>query len=969
MFDSRFIIGVDLGTTNIALFYIDTERTDTKIQQFKISQLVAPGEIDELSLLPSFCYLPSPDERSREILNLPWDAKPDVAVGKFARDHGASIPGQLVVSAKSWLAHAGVDRTKPILPWGNDTQVHSKSPVEVSAHYLSHLKNAWNHKYKRVKDRSGSPCLFEDQQIIITIPASFDETARELTIAAARLAQLNKITLVEEPLAAFYAWLYENENDWQSQINPGEMTLVVDVGGGTTDFSLIEMDENNSLHRSAVGDHLLLGGDNIDMAIARKIEKSWGDKLDANEWSKLCQLCRNAKETLLSSDRDKTDITLMASGSSILGNLKKSVLHRKDLVEMLEKGFYPQVDPESLTQAKRSGIREMGLPYAANPAVTEHLLQFLRYAKKVTRSDKNRPTNGSENANRYRDQKRVDDAGELSSQDHSGNEDLNSKKRDSTGSTKTDGMIYPDRILFNGGSMISEVVRKRVISVVSSWFPKRPAPIELKGGNFSLAVALGAAYYGRVRRGHGVKVRGGIARSYYLEVKDRVGKKEFVCIMSRDTEENIQVSVPGAFLLQTSKKVLFNLYSSATRLLDKPGERIKSNEELTLVAPLVTVLQFGKTESKSVEVTIGCEETEAGALKVYLDSAQTHHLWPLHFDLRPIPEQLGTNSRQATVVLDSRKLLVAKKLLTSYFSSPTKKLPSLMNDLENSLQIAKNVWSLPLIRDLADTTLDLANCRTMSAPHEARWLNVLGFLLRPGFGDPGDELRIRKVWKLWFAGPTHHKDTQAIAEWWVLWRRVAAGLKGGHQLAIASILRKNLIPKSSYREKFREGVQAKKEMWRCLGSLELLPVAMKTTIGSILLNRKSKLDFVELWVLARLGARKMFHAPANYVISASTASQWLNQLMQLKLSDRTRNPALFAIARIAGVTGDRSVDLPQDILERAHQFLKINHCKAAWLEHLTHQAKDSVEETEKLIADTLPLGLSTVGDSHPTKLD
>ena len=962
MFDSRFIIGIDLGTTNIAFFYIDTERSDTKIQQFKISQLIASGEIDDLSLLPSFCYLPTQDERSRGILNLPWDNQPDVAVGKFARDHGTSIPGQLISSAKSWLAHAGVDRAKRILPWGNDVHDQSKSPVEVSAYYLSHLKNAWNHKYKRLKDRSGSPCLFEDQQIVITIPASFDEAARELTIQAAKLAQLNKVTLVEEPLAAFYAWLYENENDWHNQINQGEMTLVVDVGGGTTDFSLIEMDDKDALHRSAVGDHLLLGGDNIDMAIARNIEASWGDKLDANEWSKLCQLCRNAKEILLSSGREKVDITLMASGSSILGNLKKSLLYRKDLIEMLENGFYPQVDPESSTQKKRSGIREMGLPYAENPAVTEHLLEFLRYSEKVIRAGKKSVSDNFQNAGDGQEESRADTSAGSSAQNYSETKELNSISKDKNSSTKTTGICYPNRILFNGGSMMSEVVRKRVIATISSWFPKLPPPVELKGAHFSLAVALGATYYGRVRRGEGVKVRGGIARSYYLEVKDRADKKSLVCIMSRDTEENIQVNVPGIFLLQTSKKVLFNLYSSATRLLDKPGERIKNKEELTLVAPLVSVLQFGKTESKSIEVTVGCEETEVGSLKIYLDSAHTDHQWPLHFDLRPIPEQMDIERGEATVVLESRKSTNAKNLLKTYFSTSTKKLPSLMNDLEDLLRITKNTWSLPLLRDLADTTLDLSECRKISPQHEARWLNLLGFLLRPGFGDPGDELRIRKVWKLWFSGPIHLKDTQVIAEWWVLWRRVATGLKGGHQLTMASILRKHLFPKSSYRENFREGIQAKKEMWRCLGALELLPVAMKSSIGGILLGRKNKLDSFELWVLARIGARRMFHAPGNYVVPASTVNQWIDLLIQFRLPDRVQNSLFFAVARMATVTGNRSIDLPQTTLERTYQFLKINQCKRTWLDHLTHQIRDSVEETEKLIADTLPLGLSIVDD-------
>ena len=963
MHDSRFIIGIDLGTTNIALFYIDTEQSDAMMNQFKIPQLVAAGEVDELSLLPSFCYLPRTEELLAGNLGLPWEEQPESAVGKFARDYGATVPSQFIASAKSWLVHAGVDRTKPILPWGCPPQQKSKSPLEVTMCYLSHLKNAWNTAFKRIKDRSGSSCLLEEQQVTITIPASFDEVARDLTIKAAELAGLKNIALVEEPLAALYAWLQKNEDTWQDSVKPGEKILVIDVGGGTTDFSLIEMDINQVLHRYAVGEHLLLGGDNIDMAIARRIEESWGVKLTANEWSKLCQQCRNAKESLLSTDRNEVDVTLMTGGSSVLANLKKAVLTRGELIEILESGFYPQPEVDSVITKTQSGIREMGLPYAANPAITEHLLEFLRYAESVAKCIREVAAD-----NNNAEDKKIIGKPKPSLQEKSSDRVPTSgiAPRNSSGNgghVKMKNLVtHPEKVLFNGGSMASEGVRKRIMSVISSWHPELPPPEELHGEDLSLAVAIGATYYGRVRRGWGVKVRGGISRSYYLEVVAGTGSRKLVCVMSRDTDENVKVDVPGVYRLQTNQKVLFNLYSSATRLFDEPGSVVDDTEELTLVAPLITVLQFGKTESKSVEVRISSEETEVGALRIFLISTATGHQWPLQFDLRPIPEQGPNNDREGLLVVDSTKLNAARGLLKDYFSTNQEKLPGLMSDIENLLGIPRRKWSIPLLRELVDTLQDLEVYRKQSAKHEMRWLNFLGFFLRPGFGDPEDSLRLRSVWKLWFNGPIYSKEVQVVSEWWVLWRRIAPGLKAGHQLTIASVLRKHLFPKSTYQEKIRYGDQVKQEMWRCLGALELLSVEMKTLIGNILLKRGKKLLSSELWVIARLGSRKMFHAPGNFVLPANTVGPWINQLMTLRPLNSANNYHLFALTRLATITGDRSKDLSSSMIERVHQFLESNNCLQTWLEHLKRPTSDSPDETAKVLGDALPLGLTLIDD-------
>ena len=965
MLDSRFIIGVDLGTTTTSLFYIDTEVPDPKIKEFKIPQLIAPGEVNALKLLPSFCYLPHKDEFKEGALKLPWEEDSNQFSGLFARRHGASVPSRLISSAKSWLAHSGVDRTKPILPWGSDLGPQSKSPVQVSAIYLAHLKKAWNFRFKKVKDASGSPCLFENQQVIVTIPASFDETARDLTIQAAEIARLKSINLVEEPLAAFYAWLYKNEKDWKNKINPGENVLVIDVGGGTSDFSIIQMGKDHVLQRFAVGEHLLLGGDNIDMAIARKIEKNWNTKLDSNSWSELCQLCRDAKETLLSGDKEKVNITLMMSGSSIMSNLKRAEFSRLELMEILEDGFYPGLDLNAQTPLRRMGIRQMGLPYAENPAITAHLLQFLNYAGRISKLEILNRSDGSQNEesnirehfySTSQGSKELEQ-GEINLSPPFGQPSFSQKKE------TEDSLCYPHKILFNGGSMISAFVRNRVLSTLASWFPGQPKPEELEGEDLSLAVAVGAAYYGRVRRGKGVKVKGGISHSYYLEVKDNQETQKMICILPRDLEENINVTIPRKFILRTNEEVLFNLYSSATRLLDQPGDVIGNLKELSLVAPLITVLQFGKTSKKSIEVKISSEETEVGLLKIQLISETSDHKWPLHFDLRPLVNtdtKITKNKDQATIIVDQNKIDLAEEYVKNAFISDPNKLTSLLNGLEEKIGLKRSLWSLNILRNLASLLLDLADERHQSPRHEMRWFNLLGYCLRPGFGTPGDDLRIREVWKSWFSGLSHPKDLQVNAEWWIMWRRIGSGLKSGHQTSIANILKKQLIPKGVYRPKLREGEQAKLEMWRCLGSLESIPISLKVSITDVLVGRLENLEPYELWTLGRLGSRILFHAPENFIIPPKIVEKWVPKLVSKVPSGKKRGMSLFAVSRIASETGDRNLDLSPKSHSDSMEFLKQNLASPDLLQSMSKHSQVSVSEMESILADTLPLGLSLV---------
>ena len=913
MSESRYIIGIDLGTTNIAVCYIDTdEGEEYEIQSFPIPQLTAAGEVDTRPLLPSFCYLPGPSELPKDALALPWSKKMAFAVGEFAREQGARVPHRLVASAKSWLAHAGIDRTRAILPWGSELDDQMMSPVQVTTAYLDHIRQAWNQQFKRQKPKKRETLLLENQQVIITIPASFDETARELTINAAAAAGYNDICLLEEPLAAFYAWLQNHEWDWDSAIRWGQKCLIVDVGGGTTDLSIIQIDDEGYLHRFAVGSHLLLGGDNIDMALARMMEKKWDTKLVATDWTLLCQRCREAKEVLLESRRAKTDITLLSAGSSVLKNIKKAELRRTAVVELLEDGFYPEVPVDEPPPRRQTGMRQMGLPYAVDPAITRYLLEFLHQAAKV--------------ANDAED-------------DHP--------------------CMFPERVLFNGGSMKTKFLRRRILDAIAGWRPDRGQPKELIGEDVSQAVAVGASYYGRVRRGHGVKVRSGLAHACYLEVADAGNGTRLVTVVPRDTNENVLITVPGDFRVQTNQKVLFNLYTSDTRLDDQPGDVVTpGDDEVEKIAPLVSVLPDGGKGTESIGVRITAQLNDVGALEVSLEATDGELRWPLRFDLRPVAESAepppATAPEKPAVIVDAERLAAAAELIWRRFNSPADELRPLTRELEEALATAKAV------RAMADVFLELRECCNRSPYHERRWLNLTGYCMRPGFGDVADELRLKEFWKQWIVGPVYKRDNDVTAEWWVFWRRIVSGLNVGHQTTIGVELVKELFPGNAYAYYIRVGERARQEMWRCLGALELQPVHMKINAGNVMVNRDDDLRGFECWVLARLGARRPFHAPAHAVVPAEIAAPWVERLMALDTEERNDRMHLFAIARIAAMTDDRNLDLPAELLTRAQEFLADKRCPRSWIDGLHNAVRLTTEDQAKILGDTLPLGLTLV---------
>lgn len=600
---SRYVVGIDLGTTNCALAYADTQDTTADapapIQAFAVPQVVGVNDVAGRSVLPSFLYLPGAKEFPQGGIDLPWKASPGRVVGTFAREHGAKVPARLVSSAKSWLSHPGVDRRGPLLPWSAAEDVDKLSPVDASCAYLAHLRDAWNWEFAG-KGKSGEDRL-EQQDVLLTVPASFDAVARELTVEAARAAGLERVTLLEEPQAAFYAWLAARGDAWRTRVRVGDTLLVCDVGGGTTDFTLIAVSDQGGdlvLTRQAVGEHILLGGDNMDLALAHAVGAALPggiEALDGAQRVALGHACRSAKEALFASPRkDSAPVALLGRGSKVIGGAVKTELNRETLTGVLLDGFFPRGAATDLpSRGRRVGLTEIGLPYAADPGVTRHLARFL----------------GRQ-------------AGSL----HTGG-----------------AFVKPSAVLFNGGVFKAAELRQRVLEVLSGWTGATVPALE--AADLDLAVAVGAAYYGQVRRGKGVRIRGGAPRSYYIGIESPAPAVPGVprpikalCVVPMGMEEGTEANVPGpAFGLVVGEPTEFRFLASTTRRDDPVGLILDrwSPDELQDLAPVETALaaEEGRPD-ETVPVRLHPKLNEVGTLELWCNSTQDDRRWKLEFQVR-----------------------------------------------------------------------------------------------------------------------------------------------------------------------------------------------------------------------------------------------------------------------------------------------------------------------------------------------
>lgn len=616
--DTRYIVGIDLGTTNSALAQFDTAlpEEESRIAIESIPQLVNPNEIDEeRSLLPSFLYVPGELDFAKGDLALPWEREPQFVVGELARRRGAENPARLVASAKSWLSYAAAGRTSPILPWGAPEEVRKLSPVEASAQYLIYLRQVWD---SRVNVKKHPELALGEQEVMLTVPASFDEEARELTIRAADQAGLRNVTLLEEPQAAFYAWIDAQGESWRKTIKVGELILVCDIGGGTTDFSLITVTEESGelvLKRVAVGDHILLGGDNMDLALARLLQQRLeedGHRIDTWQLQGLWHQCRTAKEKLFAEPKSqKQPITLLGKGSKLVGGTVKTELRREDLERVLTDGFFPVVRSDEMpARQRRIGFQELGLPYAADPAVTKHLARFLA-----------QQTSNSPEAEAIR--------------------------------RGPGGFACPTRVLFNGGVMKAGVLRGRVVEVLNNWlqaegFEPLGERQVLDAPDMDHAVARGAAYYGRAKRGRGVRIRSGAARTYYVGIESAMpavpgmpAPLKALCVVPFGMEEGTDAVIPGReFGLVVGEPAEFRFLSSTVRKQDQIGGIIEDwSEDIEELSPLEVTLNLDGEEDSVLPVRLETRVTELGTLEVWCVAREGSQRWKLEFNIRESNEE------------------------------------------------------------------------------------------------------------------------------------------------------------------------------------------------------------------------------------------------------------------------------------------------------------------------------------------
>ena len=775
---------------------------------------------------------------------------------------------------------------------------------------------------------------------MLTVPASFDEEARELTVEAARKALMLTLTLLEEPIAAFYAWMAEQRR--AIALEDEEIALVCDVGGGTTDFSLIRVRVEAgapSFERVAIGDHLLLGGDNLDLALATIVERRIAEvrptmRLTITQRSALRRLCSAAKERMLGeATADRVPITVLGAGRSLIGDSITLDLTR-DEVEAALNEFLPmtRADEESRSRDRRAGLRELGLPFETDPAITRHLAAFLARSADVFASDH---------------RALVVTAGRR--------------------------MIRPDLVLFNGGFFTPPVARERIAQALAAWFGDTPRL--LVTGNLEAAVAIGAATYARLRAGIGRTeslVKAGSGRAYYIALgaPRGAGLTAAVCVLARGTEEGTERTFDHLFTVVTNRPVSFSLFSSTTRP-DRAGDIVSLDPDVDARehAPLVTVFRFGR-KSRYVElpVRLSVAFTEVGTLDVWCRSETTEHRWRLQFQVRSAAKEMDgaegatSNDESSEVVIAHEAIAAAGALIRSLFEPPSGDVTpeDIVAQIEKHFGYAKSAWPLGVIRQLADALLEVREGRRRSTPLEARWLNLFGFCIRPGFGAAKDPWRITEARKVYAAGVSFVSSIQNRVEWLVLWQRACGGFAAGQQRELAQRVMADLGLASAKAKK--PNPQVERESWRLLASLERLDAATRVKIGDEVVRRlrRDEGNASLIWSIGRLGARTLIYGPLTSVVAASDAGRWLEELVA---NERSTPEVFAAIVQIGALTGDPLRDLDELVLDAARQRLRDAGVEPDQARPLYEVVAATFADTSRAFGEPLPYGLRLSDDA------
>lgn len=929
----RYLVGIDLGTTNTVVAFCELSEplNQQPIELFAIDQLKGPGEVVRKPLLPSFRYHPAPTQFSASDMTLPWENQvvegdiPHAIIGEWARDLGARSEGRQVSSAKSWLSHTGVDRTQEILPWAGAQDVEKVSPIIASASYLNHIRQSWNHRHP------SHP--LEEQDVVVTVPASFDESARKYTLEAATLAGLHNIALLEEPQAVCYDWYARHQASAAEELAEIPLILVCDIGGGTTDLSLISAattSEQLALNRIGVGDHLMLGGDNLDLALAHLAESRFkgSNALNATALTKLIQQTRQAKEQLLSSQApDEVKVTLLGSGSKLLGGTRSVAITKQEVHQIALEGFFPLSLLTDTPDQRRSAMVEFGLPYVADPAVSKHIAQFLAQHQAIAR--------------------------QAAGQDG-------------------DAPCVPVGLLLNGGAFNSDLITGRITQLLENW---RGAPITLLDNPHpDWSVALGAVAYGKARRGAQLKIGGGSPRSYFLHLPEKNKRSKALCLLAKGTEEGQEIRLSSRrFSLTLGEPVRFMLLTSPYDEL-APGTTIRNGllsdidpEKFAALPPYVTTLagddnvELAANQKQRVEVILASQLTEVGTLQLEcVNGNDDSQRWTLEFDVRAQTQSTDDTSEASS---QSKPLSTALELISKAYSgnknsADSATIKTLTKSLEKKLG-KRDQWDFDTLRQLYDAFALGKKRRRRSVQHEQTWLRLAGYAMRPGFGAPTDAWRMEQLWPIYQQG-IQFSSHATWSDWWTFWRRVGGGLNQEQQETILADIAKYLHPGSAraaknQQESHDRGYEA---MVRLAASLEHLHSDDKVLLATWFLKKAtSQTDFVSAhwWALGRLASRVPFYGSAHNVVSREQVQQWLPKLLS---EDWNAEPmAGFATMMMCRKTGDRTRDISDDLRATVIEKLRSSKVPDSWVGLVTEVTQLSESESKRAFGDALPNGL------------
>lgn len=929
----KFSIGIDLGTTNCALAYTPIGKAGAKSLVLSIPQWESPGALSEHETLPSFLFRPAAAERAAFSGLSDSDADGGAWIpGAYARKQAADRPGAVAHSAKSWLCHHAVDRTQPILPWGSTEIAGGEkiSPVRASALLLSYLRHAW--------DAAFPGAAFDDQDVTVTVPASFDAVAQKLTLEAAAEAGFpDEIRLLEEPQAAFYRWLERHPKSGAlvgklpSLATQPQHVLVVDIGGGTSDFSLFEIQvpakgELPKIKRVAVSDHILLGGDNVDLAIAHLVEPRFGSGgLSAKQWNYLVGRCRDLKERILSEPEDEADdteyaVSVPGAGSSLIAGTQSAEITRAEILSLLLDGFFPPCKASDKPEKPRGALRELGLPYAVDSGITRHLAAFLDDRPKV------------------------------------------------------------DAILFNGGSLYPEKLRRRLSKQIAAW-QNDEAPVVLDNPEPSLAVARGAAHYGALfhrKGGRASRIEAGAARAVYLEVAGASSGKaargrSLVCVLPRGTQPEDEIVVTKPELrLRLNRKVEFQPWYSTRRERDKAGALVSPDDGFHPLPPLHTTAELPGNRSQKdarIAVRLRSKINAVGLLNVACVSAddRVRQSWPLEFDLRtlhgksdppPPPAGAGAGEVPQDPGVGAEVFSQAEQRIAGLLGNPPNRrdpvTPArLIKSLEKILGQPKQNWNGALVRGLWPAFEARFDDRVRSIDHEETWLSCSGFLLRPGYGAALDDARIDSLWRLHESGLAFPKKGNQIQSY-VLWRRVAGGLDRARQ---AGVIEPEL-------QRLLEAKNPPADLVRLAGVLERLDPGLKRQLASRFLQHGAALardgghaaPFFA--ALTSLLSRTPAYGGPETILPPEVVEEAFGALRDLDWSADSGGELPTLFLRAARLTGDRQLDVSRSVGKEIQAKLEKSGVAPPKLHPLREVVAIGQAERALLIGESLPPGIS-----------